>query len=90
MIAAAHLNDEIWWNKHKRTEAKSRVNNTAIEPILTYVAETRPETSKTKIILEGTEMKIARRIADCGSSGQICGKLGKYHLAPGAIKVNLT
>ena len=63
MRAAAHLNDTIWWNKHIRTEAKARIYKTAIRPILTYAAETRPETSKTKRILETAEMKIARRIA---------------------------
>ena len=48
---------------HFFSEAKARIYKTAIRPILTYAAETRPETSKTKRILETAEMKIARRIA---------------------------
>ena len=63
MRTAAHLNNTIWWNKHIRTEAKARIYKTAIRPILTYAAETRPETSKIKRILETSEMKIAQRIA---------------------------
>ena len=46
-----------------RTEAKARIYKTPIRPILTYAAETRPETSETKRILETTEMKTARKIA---------------------------
>ena len=48
MRAAMHLNDAIWWSKLIRTEAKARIYKTAIRPILTYTAETQPETSKTK------------------------------------------
>ena len=63
MRAAAHLNDAIYWNKHIRTEAEVRIYKTAIRPTLTYAAETRPETCRTKRILEATEMRITRRIA---------------------------
>ena len=62
MRAAAHLNDAIWWKKHIRTEVKARIYKTAIRPILNCAAAIRPETSKTKRILETTEMRIARRI----------------------------
>ena len=60
---AACLNNTIWSNKHMGIETKSRIYKAAIRPILTYTAETRPETSKTKQILETTEMKVVRKIA---------------------------
>lgn len=60
---ASQLNDTIFRNKYLRTESKVRIYKAAIRPILTYVAETRPETSKTRQIMEATEMKIVRRIA---------------------------
>ena len=44
-------------------ETKSIIYKAAIRPILTYTAETRPETLKTKQILETTEMKVVRKIA---------------------------
>ena len=60
---ATCLNNTIWSNKHMGIETKSRIYKAAIRPILTYTAETRPETSKTKQILETTEMKVVRKIA---------------------------
>ena len=41
-------------------KAKARIYKTAIRPILTYAAETRPETSKTKRILETAEIKSSK------------------------------
>ena len=60
---AGCLNNTIWSNIHMGIETKSKINKAAIRPILTYTAETRPETSKTKQILETTEMKVMRKIA---------------------------
>ncbi|XP_015182496.1 PREDICTED: uncharacterized protein LOC107069571 [Polistes dominula] len=60
---ASLLNDTIFRNKHLRIDAKARIYKTAIRPILTYAAETKSETSKTRQIMEATEMKIVRRIA---------------------------
>ncbi|XP_043494653.1 uncharacterized protein LOC122519338 [Polistes fuscatus] len=60
--AAAQLNDTIFRNKHLRIDTKSRIYKATIRPILTYAAETRPETSKTRQLMEAVEMKIIRRI----------------------------
>ena len=60
---AGCLNTTIWRNKNIGLEAKSRIYKTAIRPIMTYTAETRPETAKTKILLKTTEMKVLRGIA---------------------------
>ena len=58
------LNDTIWNNKLLRKEAKARVYKSVVGPILTYAAETRPETAKTTQILETAEMKTLRRISN--------------------------
>ena len=61
------LNNAIWPNKFLRTEARVRVYyyKTMIRPILTYAAETRPDTSKTRQMLETAEMKkTLRRFLD--------------------------
>ena len=50
----------IWCNKNIGIEAKSRIYKTAIRPIMTYTAETRPETAKTKRLLGTTEIKVLR------------------------------
>ncbi|XP_043496141.1 uncharacterized protein LOC122520182 [Polistes fuscatus] len=60
--AAAQLNDTIFRNKHLRIDTKSRIYKATIRPILTYAVETRPETSKTRQMMEAAEMKIIRRI----------------------------
>lgn len=60
---AGCLNDTIWNNKHLRTETKARIYKAAIRPIMTYTAETRPDTTKTKRLLETCEMKVLRKIA---------------------------
>ena len=60
---AACLNNTIWSNKHMGIETKLRIYKAAIRPILKYTVETRPKTSKTKQILETTEMKVVRKIA---------------------------
>ncbi|CAG9840097.1 unnamed protein product [Diabrotica balteata] len=56
--AAGFIHDTIWKNKQIRQNTKTRIYKAAIRPILTYTAETRPDTSKTKRLLETTEMKI--------------------------------
>ncbi|CAG9840101.1 unnamed protein product, partial [Diabrotica balteata] len=43
---------------------KTRIHGEAeIRSIITYTARTRPETSKTRRLLETTEMKILRRMS---------------------------
>ena len=58
------LNDTIWNNKHLRKDAKVRIYKSVVRPILTYAAETRPETAKTTQILEAAEMRTLRRISN--------------------------
>ena len=62
--SSACLNDTIWNNKHLRKEAKVRIYKSVVRPILTYAAETRPETAKTTQILEAAEMRTLRRISN--------------------------
>jgi hypothetical protein len=50
------LNDTIWRNKYLRQETKVRIYKSVIRPDLTYAAGTCADTSKTKHILETTEM----------------------------------
>ena len=59
---ASCLNAGIWRNKNLGIEAKPRIYKTAIRPNMTYTAETRPETAKTKRLLETTEIKVLRGI----------------------------
>ena len=44
-------------------ETKARIYKATVRPIMTYTAETRPDTAKTKELLETTEMRVLRRIA---------------------------
>lgn len=60
---AGCLNDTIWKNKYLNSGTKARIYKSVIRPIMTYTAETRPDTEKTKRILEVGEMKILRKIA---------------------------
>ncbi|XP_057654786.1 uncharacterized protein LOC130893037 [Diorhabda carinulata] len=60
---AACLNETIWQNKHIGIQAKSRLYKVTVKPIMTYTAETHPETAKTKRMMEIAEMKVLRRIA---------------------------
>lgn len=59
---AGCLNDTIWRNKHIGVETKTRIYKATIRPIMTYAGETRPETSKTRRLMETAEMKVLRRI----------------------------
>ena len=56
------LNDTIWNNKHIRKEAKVPIYKSVVRPILTYAAQTRPETAKTTQTLESAEMRTLTRI----------------------------
>ena len=56
------LNETIWSNKYLRTEAKVRIYKSIVRPTLTYAAETRTDTAKTRQLLEVTEMKSLGRI----------------------------
>ncbi|CAG9827423.1 unnamed protein product, partial [Diabrotica balteata] len=55
--AADCLNKTIWRNKNIGKETKGRIYKTVIRPIMTYAAETRPDTERTKRMLETAEMK---------------------------------
>ena len=56
----ACLTATIWRDKIIDSKPKSKIYKTAI---MTYTAETRPETAKTKRLLETTKMKVLRGIA---------------------------
>lgn len=47
---------------HMGIETKTRIYKSVIRPVMTYTVETRPDTSKTKKILETNEMKVFRKI----------------------------
>ncbi|CAG9841110.1 unnamed protein product [Diabrotica balteata] len=51
------LNKRIWRNKNIGKETKGRIYKTVIRPIMTYAAETRPDTERTKRMLETAKMK---------------------------------
>lgn len=59
---SGYLNDTIWRNKYLHIEPKVRIYKTVVRPILTYAVEIRPETAKTKQMLDTTEMKTLRKI----------------------------
>ena len=57
------LHHTIWKNKHMSITSKARIYRTAVRPILTYAAETRADTNRTKRALRTTEMRALRAIA---------------------------
>ncbi|XP_011631965.1 uncharacterized protein LOC105423758 [Pogonomyrmex barbatus] len=59
---SGYLRDIIWRNQHISARSKIRIYKTCVRPILTYIAETRAETSKTKRIMRATKIKILRTI----------------------------
>ncbi|XP_030760558.1 uncharacterized protein LOC115885711 [Sitophilus oryzae] len=63
MRVAGYLNDNIWKNKYIGVKVKSRIYKAVVRPIMTYTAETRSATAKTRKSLETGEMKILRKIA---------------------------
>lgn len=56
------LNDTIWNNKYLQLETKTRIYKTVVRPILTYGAETRAETTRSKQLINTVEMKTLRKI----------------------------
>ncbi|XP_055372045.1 uncharacterized protein LOC129606020 [Condylostylus longicornis] len=61
---SGYLRDVIWSNRYMLLDNKIRIYKTCVRPILTYAAESRSDTSKTKQLLRTTEMKTLRQI--CG------------------------
>ena len=57
------LHHTIWKNKHMSITSKARIYRTAVRPILTYAAETRADTNRTKRALRTTEMRVLQAIA---------------------------
>ncbi|XP_055389680.1 uncharacterized protein LOC129618740 [Condylostylus longicornis] len=61
-VVAGYLRDVIWKNKFMLLENKVRIYKTRVRPILTYSAETRAETSRTKQMARKTEMRMLSEI----------------------------
>lgn len=61
-VVSGCLRDVIWRNKEMSTNSKVRIYKSCVRPIMTYAAETRAESSKTKRLMRTTEMKILRSI----------------------------
>lgn len=59
---AAALNSIIFCNNYISTAVKTRIYKTSIRPIITYGAECRTDTTRTKSAINATEMRILRRI----------------------------
>ncbi|KAJ4427041.1 hypothetical protein ANN_26840 [Periplaneta americana] len=59
---SGYLNSYIWKNKYLRRETKIRIYKTVVRPIMTYAVETRSDTTKTKQMMNVTEMKVLRNI----------------------------
>ena len=56
------LRDVTWRNKCKTVESKIKIYTAVVRPIMTYGAETRAATTKTKQLLRTTEMNTLRAI----------------------------
>jgi len=56
------LRDITWRNRHMTTESKIKIYKAVIRPIMTYGAESRADTAKTKQLLKTTEMNTLRAI----------------------------
>lgn len=56
------LRDTTWKNKYMNVDSKIKIYKTMIRPIMTYGAETRAETSRTKQLLRTVEMNTLRAI----------------------------
>lgn len=56
------FNETIWLDKFLRKESTVRIYKAIARPLLTYTAEPRPDTGKTKMESETTEMKTLRKI----------------------------
>ena len=57
---AGCLNNLVLRNKYRKKVTKSKIYKTTARPIMTYVLETRAETSITRQILEANEIKLLR------------------------------
>lgn len=60
---AGCLNEMVWRNKYMALESKVRVYKTIVRPVLTFAAETRAETKRTKQQFRTVEMKVLRKVA---------------------------
>ncbi|XP_045473979.1 uncharacterized protein LOC123680232 [Harmonia axyridis] len=60
---AVCLSDTVWRNKNIKVKTKARIYKAVVRPTMTYTAETRPDTARTRQLLETTEMRVLRRIA---------------------------
>lgn len=60
---SGHLKHVIWKNKDLSIECKSRIYKTCVRPVMTYAAETRPDSAVTKRQMRTTEMKTLRAIS---------------------------
>lgn len=54
------LRDVAWKNRYLRTESKVKIYKRIVRPIMTYAAETRADTSKTKQLMRATEVNNLR------------------------------
>ncbi|XP_050500998.1 uncharacterized protein LOC126880959 [Diabrotica virgifera virgifera] len=52
----------IWRNTHLRSETKAKTYRIVVRPNMTYTAETGPDSTRTKRLMETCEMKIVRNI----------------------------
>ncbi|CAG9827424.1 unnamed protein product, partial [Diabrotica balteata] len=59
--AADCLNKTIWRNKNIGKETKGRIYKTVIRPIMTYAAETRPDTERTKRLKGEKHKKLGKK-----------------------------
>lgn len=60
---AGCLNEMVWRNRFMNKDSKVRIYKTIVRPVLTYAAETRAETQRTKQQFRTLEMKVLRKIA---------------------------
>ena len=61
-IISGCLRDITWRNKYMSTEAKIKIYKAAVGPIVTYGAETRADTERTKQLMRSAEMRTLRSI----------------------------
>ncbi|KAI4486385.1 hypothetical protein M0802_012295 [Mischocyttarus mexicanus] len=61
-VVSGALKNIIWRNKYLRKEAKTRIYETCVRPVLTNAIETRVDTKTTKQALRTAEMNILRSI----------------------------
>ena len=59
---SGYLRDVTWKNKFMSTESKVKIYKAMVRPVMTYGAETRAETSRTKQLIRTVEMNTLRAI----------------------------